>query len=332
MASIVPDMDWTPLATLGQTYQKAKQQAALEQGLTQMGLPANMNLAQLALQQQAVQRGEARDTRDFALRERLASPEHAAATQRATLGVQNEFAPKTVDIKLPGGDTVTAQKGPGGYVLPTIQGMPTADPNGPQPPPGVDAKAWRENRSKQLSNIDDKAILEADKNVQAGELVTKNLTRALELSKTAYTGPTAKLRGYAGSLAGFQGGEDTELLSSVVTNQALDNLRATFGGNPTEGERKILLDVQGAVNQAPRVREEIYKNALEAVQVRTSFNKKLAEEMRSGKYLLPASQRNAPAQQAAPQAAGQIAEGATATNPQTGQKIVHRGGQWVPAQ
>lgn len=42
--------------------------------------------------------------------------------------------------------------------------------------------------------------------------------------------------------------------------------------------------------------------------------------------------RAAPQQQQTQGQSGGISEGATATNPQTGQKIMFRGGQWVPAQ
>jgi hypothetical protein len=49
-------------------------------------------------------------------------------------------------------------------------------------------------------------------------------------------------------------------------------------------------------------------------------------------YQPPESFRQGGSPQQSQPAAGQISEGATATNPQTGQKIMFRGGQWVPAQ
>jgi len=230
----------------------------------------------------------------------LTSPEYITKSKTAEAEVAQKFAPKTADFKLPGGETVTAEKGPTGYSLPTIQGMPTPDPNAPQPPPGVDVKKWRETRAAQLGNVDDKAVLEADKAVEAGSNAVTSLAKALDLNKKALSGPLAGKLGYGASLVPDYfsnvkaAGVATEELSNTVTNQALENLRATFGGNPTEGERKILLDVQGAVNQAPEVREKIYQNALEAAQKRVTFNKQNAEQMRSGRYLLPEGQRNAP--------------------------------------
>jgi hypothetical protein len=276
------DVDFRPLSEIAKSYQDAKQRQQLQEGLQQMGLPGNMNLAQLAIQQ------------------RLTSPEYITQIETAKAKVAEQFAPKTANIKLPGGEEVTATKGPNGFELPQISGMPAPDPNAPQPPPGVDAKKWREARATQLANVDDKAIQEADKAVQASTQAVESLNKAIALSKKAVYGPGASKIGYAASLAPDYfsnvkaAGVATEELSSTVTSQALENLRATFGGNPTEGERKILMDVQGAVNQAPEVREKIYQNAIEAANKRIEFNKRTAEQMRGGRYLLPEAQRNAP--------------------------------------
>lgn len=292
-----PLIDFSPLGDLANTYRQAQQQRETSDWLQSQGLPGNFNLAQLALMNQ-------RDARDFALRKEQfeqskyqASPEYAAARERATLGVQNEFAPKTIDLTLPGGEKITVQKGPNGYEVPHVSGMPQPDPNAPQPPPGVDPQTWRKTRATQLANIDDKAVLEADKAVEAGANAVTSLRKALDLNRKAFSGPFAGKIGYGASfLPGSVGdaGVATEELSNTVTNQALENLRATFGGNPTEGERKILLDVQGAVSQAPEVREKIYQNAVEAAQRRIEFNKRNSEQMRSGTYLLPEGQRNQP--------------------------------------
>jgi hypothetical protein len=90
MAVVDFGMDWSPLATLGEKYQQAQQRQQLQEGLQRMGLPGNLNLAQLAMQQQEHQRaqsntdrsfglqerqvgiGEARDTRDFGFRQQEA--------------------------------------------------------------------------------------------------------------------------------------------------------------------------------------------------------------------------------------------------------------------
>jgi hypothetical protein len=135
-----------------------------------------------------------------------------------------------------------------------------------------------------LTATDKKAILEADEAVSRGQGVLENLDKAIALSKKAYTGPTAGLRGYITSLAGSEGGTATEELSNVITSNSLQELKSIFGGNPTEGERKILLDIQGSVNKAPQVREEIFSRAKKMAQRRLELARRQSEEIRGGDY------------------------------------------------
>lgn len=140
-----------------------------------------------------------------------------------------------------------------------------------------------------------KEIFEADESVQAGEAVLGGLTRALELNSVAYDGPFADQRSAASALFGDQGGIATQELKNVVTAQALESLKAVFGGMPTEGERKILLEIQGSVDQPKPVREAIYKRAMAAAERRIAANQAKADALRSGTYFDPGfSQQQAP--------------------------------------
>jgi hypothetical protein len=56
---------------------------------------------------------------------------------------------------------------------------------------------------------------------------------------------------------------------------------------PTEGERKILLEVQGSVGKAPEVRKAIYERAKVAATRRVKFNQDKAEALRGGEYFTP---------------------------------------------
>lgn len=291
-------VDFTPLGKLGEVYRQAQQRQARDQVLSQMGQgagPLDYNTAARSLLAAGDTEGGL-SLAKLAQQQYLTSPEYITAAKTAEARVAEQFAPKTTNLKLPGtGEEVTVEKGPQGYRVPTVQGLPQPDPNAPQPPPGVDAKKWRETRAAQLGNIDDKAVLEADRAVQTGSSAVESLNKALTLSKTANWGPAGSDKAsYIGSLFGHQGSVNARELNNVVTNQALENLRATFGGNPTEGERKILLEVQGAATESPEVRERIYNNAIKAAQERIEFNKRNAEQMRGGKFLLPEAQRNAP--------------------------------------
>lgn len=132
-----------------------------------------------------------------------------------------------------------------------------------------------------------KEIFESDESAAAAENVLSSLNRALELNEQAYSGPGAKTRGYLTSLYGSEGGIATEELQNVVTSQVLENLKATFGGMPTEGERQVLLDVQGSVDKSPEVRKRIFERAMETAQRRLDYNKQKAEGIRSGSYFQP---------------------------------------------
>lgn len=135
-----------------------------------------------------------------------------------------------------------------------------------------------------LTATDKKAILEADEMVMNTEGVLKSLDEAKALSKRAYSGPTASARGYGASLFGSEAGRATEELNNVIIGNALQQLKATFGAAPTEGERKILLEIQGAVNKDPAVREAIFERARLAAERRLKFYQERAAQMRGGEY------------------------------------------------
>lgn len=164
------------------------------------------------------------------------------------------------------------------------------------------AKAAVAARQQGLMASDRKAVLEADEGVQAGKGVVSALEHAKGLNDKAYSGITAGPRGYIASMFGAEGGQATQELDNVVTAQALDQLKSTFGAAPTEGERKILLDIQGSVSQAPEVRKKIYDRAIAAAQRRIDFNQKQAQALRSGQYYNP--DYNGPAIDSAPPSGG----------------------------
>lgn len=129
-----------------------------------------------------------------------------------------------------------------------------------------------------------KEIFETDEGIQAGQSVVQSLGRALQLNDIAYDGPFAEQRSYATALMGDESGKATQELKNVVTSQALDSLKAVFGGMPTEGERKILLEIQGSVDQPKPVREAIYRRAQAAAERRIRINQQKAGALRTGMY------------------------------------------------
>lgn len=138
-----------------------------------------------------------------------------------------------------------------------------------------------------LTATDKKAILEADEGVLAANMGIASLKRAKEISAKAFEGPTAGLRGYAASMVGNEGGLATLDLDNEVTTNALSQMKAIFGGNPTEGERKILLDVQGASKLPHAARVKIFDRAILAMEARLKFNQQRADELRGGTFFKP---------------------------------------------
>lgn len=143
-----------------------------------------------------------------------------------------------------------------------------------------------------LTATDKKAILEADEMVLATQGAIPLIDRALELNDNAYSGPTAGIRGMIAGNLGYEGGKDTMELDNVVTSQALGQLKAIFGAAPTEGERRILLDIQGSTSQPPEVRKAIFERARQAAQRRLDFYKQRSSELRGGEFYKPAGGAN----------------------------------------
>jgi hypothetical protein len=173
-------------------------------------------------------------------------------------------------------------------------------PERPKPPIEVNGRLVQDQGEKgyqevyvappkppKLEVADRKEIFEADEGAQASQNVMGSLDKALGLNDKAYSGFGAQTRGYIGSLTGAEGGEATEELHNVVTQQVLENLKATFGSAPTEGERQILLDVQGSVSKSPEVRRRIFENAKASAAKRLKFNQDRARALRSGDYYNP---------------------------------------------
>jgi hypothetical protein len=180
-----------------------------------------------------------------------------------------------------------------------------------------------------LTATDKNAILESDEKVMQGTGVINNLKKAQEINDKAFSGPAASTRGYIASQLGLEGGAETQQYENLVGEQALGNLKAIFGGNPTEGERKILLDLQASANKSPEVRRALLQQAEQAAQRRLDFSKQQAEQLRSGTYYGGQGGKRQ-GQQQLQQPAQQNLEGRTATG-RDGQKLIFKGGQWVDA-
>ena len=135
-----------------------------------------------------------------------------------------------------------------------------------------------------LSPTAQKELFEAEDASTAGQYVISALDEALKLSPKSYDNTGADLRAGAMSVFGNEEAQNTQRLQNVTTELALTQLRTVFGASPTEGERQILLELQGSVNQPRAVREDIYKRARVAAERRIADNQRKAGALRSGQF------------------------------------------------
>lgn len=132
-----------------------------------------------------------------------------------------------------------------------------------------------------------KELFEAEDAATAGTYVMSALDRAMQLNDAAFDGPTADIRGDTMAVFGDAGGQATAEMKNITTELALTQLKTIFGAAPTEGERQILVQLQGSVNQPRAVRAAIFKRAKEMAKRRIADNKGKAEALRSGDYFQP---------------------------------------------
>jgi hypothetical protein len=132
-----------------------------------------------------------------------------------------------------------------------------------------------------------KELIEADDAVQTNRSIQATLKAALDLNDTAYSGYAAKGRAVVRSnLPGQSPEADATInLDNMMTGQALESLKAIFGGMPTEGERKVLLDMQASADKTPLQRKAIINRAIAAAARRAKAAEAKAAAIRGGTYL-----------------------------------------------
>lgn len=151
-----------------------------------------------------------------------------------------------------------------------------------------------------LSSAAQKELFESDEIAQSSKNAIGMLQEAKNLNGKAYSGYGAKTRATIRSnLPGESTGANATVeLDNLMTGQALESLKATFGGMPTEGERKILLDMQASADKTPQQRQAILDRAIAAAERRVQFNEQKSNALRSGEYFSPqpAKSETSPAQ------------------------------------
>jgi hypothetical protein len=139
---------------------------------------------------------------------------------------------------------------------------------------------------RKLSPTEMNLVDDTTKRLTAGKEGLISLDRAIELNSTAYEGSLSGVRKMLGSV--FSSDDPafvaTELLDKTIIGSALAQMKTIFGANPTEGERKILLDIQGSSDKTRAVREKIFQDARAAAQRRLEADAKTLGDIRSGSF------------------------------------------------
>lgn len=145
-----------------------------------------------------------------------------------------------------------------------------------------------EGKGVTLSPTEQKELFEAEDQVNAGKNVILNLSQAKDLNDKAYSGFGAGVRrSIARNIPGVGGSEGvtaTTKLETLILGNGLDQLKATFGGNPTEGEREILLKVQGSLSMGPEERASVWDQAMQMAARRIKTAQAKMKKLQTGAY------------------------------------------------
>jgi hypothetical protein len=78
--------------------------------------------------------------------------------------------------------------------------------------------------------------------------------------------------------------ENTRIMENLLSSGAVEKLKTSFGGNPTEGEREILLSLEGLGAKSVKERGEIMKNTYKKMLAVKAARQKRLNEINQGLY------------------------------------------------
>ena len=144
-----------------------------------------------------------------------------------------------------------------------------------------------------LSATETRELFQTEDAILAGQNAVGALDTALDLNTKTRSGMGSDLMSTVGAnlpdwvpVVGGNEAVDTNTLQlkNIITEQALSQLKTIFGAAPTEGERQILLQLQGSVDQPAPVRQRIFERAKELATARLRFNEERRQRILSGGY------------------------------------------------
>jgi hypothetical protein len=160
---------------------------------------------------------------------------------------------------------------------------------------------------QRLSDSDRGRVVEADDAVSTARSSLGAIDRAIQLNRESFSGTLADTRaGIVANLPSWAPGRQTAVntleLQNTMMRQVLSSLKSTFGAAPTEGERRILADVEGSVNAPVEIREAVLRRARAAAESAIARQSARSRGIRDGSYYRQPPEAAAEPPAAAPQA------------------------------
>jgi hypothetical protein len=142
-------------------------------------------------------------------------------------------------------------------------------------------------RAGQMSPTEINLRTETENNIANIDQAIRDVAEAYRLNPNSYAGGWLD-RGQRW-LYEVAGSDDprivnTRRIDNLLGAQALSSLRAIFGGNPTEGERAILLELQGIGSRSLEERRQIMLRLAEVLEDRKASAQTRLDRILSGAY------------------------------------------------
>lgn len=163
---------------------------------------------------------------------------------------------------------------------------------------GVDAKLaqinatlagiqLRERESKKLTATEVKLKTDTEDTIAAADSALGMISKAYKLNPNTFD--ASLVDSIQRKALEAAGSKDPKLLATremenLLGEQAIAKLRAAFGGNPTEGERKILLDLQGIGAKSVEERAAILRNAYSSLKAKRERESRRLRDINAGIY------------------------------------------------
>jgi hypothetical protein len=149
------------------------------------------------------------------------------------------------------------------------------------------SEAARKANAAKLTQPELKLKTETEDLIASTDQALKNLQRAYALNPNTFdTSVIDTVQRKAMEAAGSKDPKvlATRELENLLSKGAIEKLRASFGGNPTEGERKILLSLEGLESKSIEERKLIMLNAYDALKITQARHKARLKDIVSGVY------------------------------------------------